>query len=83
MHVGQPEIAALEAVGQLCVVEAKQEQDRGVEAELVGLAEREAGFHGVTGQPHRKTIRVTVTGLIRFVRTAINWDHSSFFGDGR
>ena len=50
VHVGQAEVAALEAVGQLGVVEAQQVQDRGVqvvdvdlvlddvEAELVGLA---------------------------------------------
>ena len=31
MHVGQAEIAALEAVGQLGVVEAEQVQDGGVE----------------------------------------------------
>ena len=49
MHVGQPEIAALETVGQLGVIEAEQVQQRGVqvvdvnailddvEAELVGL----------------------------------------------
>ena len=51
-HVGQAEIAALEAVGQLQVVEAEQVQDRGVEvvdvdrvlddvpADVVGLADR-------------------------------------------
>ena len=49
-HVGQPEVAALEAVGQPRVVDAQQVQDRGVQvvdvdrvldggvAELVGLA---------------------------------------------
>ena len=35
MHVGQAEIAALEAVGQLGVVEAEQVQDRGVQ--VVGV----------------------------------------------
>ena len=52
MHVGQAEVAALEAEGELRVVEAEQVQDRGVqvvnvdavldgvEAEVVGLAER-------------------------------------------
>ena len=51
VDVGQAEVAALEAVGQLGVVEAQQVQDRGlqvvdvdavldgVEAELVGLAD--------------------------------------------
>ena len=31
VHVGQPEVAALEAVGQPRVVEAHQVQDRGLE----------------------------------------------------
>ena len=51
VHVGQPEVAALEAEGQLRVIEAQQVQDRrlqvvdvdavldGDEAELVGGAE--------------------------------------------
>ena len=50
VHVGQAEVAALEAVGQLLVVEAQQVQDRrlqvvdvdrflgGVEAQVVGRA---------------------------------------------
>ena len=53
MHVGQAVVAALEAVGQLRVVEAEQVQDRGLqvvdvdlvlgdaEAEFVGLAVRD------------------------------------------
>ena len=76
MHVGQAEIAALEAVGQLGVVEAEQVQDRGVqvvdvdlvggcvEAELVGLAERGAGLHSAAGQPHAETIRVMVAAVV-------------------
>ena len=31
VHVGQPEVAALEAVGQPLVVEAQQVQERGVQ----------------------------------------------------
>ena len=76
MHVGQTEIAALEAVGQLGVVEAEQVQDRGVEvvdvdfvrrgveAELVRLAERGAGLHAAAAQPHRETIRVMVSAVV-------------------
>ena len=37
MHVGQPEVAALEAVGQPLVVEAEQVQDRGVQVVDVDL----------------------------------------------
>ena len=56
MDVGEAEVAALEAEGQLLVVEAEQVQDRGVEvvdvdavfdgaeAEFVGLAEDGAGL---------------------------------------
>ena len=56
MHVGQAEVAALEAVGESCVVEAEQVQQRGVqvvdvdrvgddvEAEVVGLAVRIPGL---------------------------------------
>ena len=51
VHVGQPEVAALEPVGEPGVVEAQQVQDRGlqvvdvdrvfddVEAQVVGLAD--------------------------------------------
>ena len=50
MHVGQAEIATLEAIGQLLVIDAQAVQDRGVQvvnvdrlvgdvvAEIVGLA---------------------------------------------
>ena len=50
MHVGQPVVAALEAIGQLLVVQAQQVEDGGLEvvdvdpvpghgeAEFVGLA---------------------------------------------
>ena len=31
MHIGQPEVAALEAVGQLRVIEAEQVQNRRVQ----------------------------------------------------
>ena len=76
MHIGQAEIAALEAIGQLGVVEAEQVQDRGVEvvdvdfvggrveAELVGLAESCSRFHAAAGQPHAETIRVMVAAVV-------------------
>ena len=65
MHVGQAEVAAGVAVGELLVVEAQQVQDRGVqvvdvdlvldglEAELVGRAVDVPPLHAAAGQPHR------------------------------
>ena len=62
MDVGQAEIAASVAVGQLLVVEAEQVQERRVqvvdvhlvlrhvEAELVALANRHASLHAAAGQ---------------------------------
>ncbi len=56
MHIGEAEVAALEAIRQFRVIEAEQVQQRrvqvvdvdlvlrGVEAEFVGFAKREAGF---------------------------------------
>ena len=39
MHVGEPVVAALEAVGELRVVEAEQVQDGGVEVMDMGQAQ--------------------------------------------
>ena len=75
-HVGQAEVAALEAVGQPRVVEAEQVQHRGVqvvdvdpvlddvEAEVVGLAERDARLDPAAGQPHREGVRVVVAAVV-------------------
>src|SRR3954452_8020312 len=72
MHVGQPEVAALEAVGELLVIEAEEVEDRGLEvvdvvfvldggeAELVGLAEDQAGVHAAAGDPHGEGVDVMV-----------------------
>ena len=74
--VGQAEVAALEAVGQLRVVEAEQVQHRGVqvvdvdlvlddvEAELVGLAERDARLDAAAGQPHREGVGMMVAAVV-------------------
>ena len=64
MHVGQPEVAALEAVGQLCVVYAKAVQQRGLEivnvdrvfgdvvAVVVGCAMHESGLDAAASHPN-------------------------------
>ena len=52
MHVGQPEIAALEAVGQLRVVEAEQVQDGGVE-----IVDVDSVGGGVDAELNRLAIR--------------------------
>ena len=62
-HVGQAEVAALRAVGQLRVIDAERAQDRRVEivdmdrilhdvvAEVVGLAVRDAALDAAAGHP--------------------------------
>ena len=73
MHVGQPVVSALEAVGQLFMIEAEQVHDGclqvvdmnpvfdNTETEFVGLAVIEAGFGTTTSEPHRVAIGVMVT----------------------
>ena len=75
MNVGQAEVAAGVAVGELLVVEAEQVQDRGVqvvdvdrvldglEAELVGRAVDVAALDAAAGQPHREAVVVVVAAV--------------------
>ena len=75
MHVGQAEVAAGVAVGELFVVEAQQVQDRGVqvvdvdlvldrlEAELVGRAVDVAALDAAAGQPHGEAVVVVVAAV--------------------
>ena len=72
VHIGQPVVAALEAERQSFVVEAQQVHDRGLqivdvdfvlddaEAQFVGLAVVQAGFHAAAGEPHREAIRIVI-----------------------
>src|SRR5262249_17539743 len=76
LHVRQPEIAALEAVGQLRVIEAEAMQNGGVqvvdvdfvphdvEAEFVGLADGDAGPDAAAGQPDSEGLRVMVAAQL-------------------
>src|SRR5262249_19125470 len=71
-NVGQAEVAALELVRQLQVVESEQVQDRRVQvvdvdrlfgdvpAQLVGLAEHLAALDAAAGHPQRERERVVV-----------------------
>src|SRR5689334_22123206 len=64
VHVRKAEVAALEAEGELGVVEAEEVDDGGLEvvdvdsvldsgvAEFVAVAEAEAGLHAAAGEPH-------------------------------
>ena len=75
VDVGQAEIAAGVAVGELFVVEAQQVQDRrvqivdvdvvldGREAELVGGAVDVAALHAAAGQPHREAVVIVVAAV--------------------
>src|SRR5262249_16466207 len=76
VDVGQPEIAALEAVRQLLVVETEQVQDRrlqgvdvdgvfgGVEAQFVGGAVGLAGLHAGAGHEHGVAVWVVVAAEV-------------------
>jgi hypothetical protein len=75
VHVGESEVAARHAVGQLFVIEAQQLQDsrvqvvdvhpvlHGLEAEFVGGPVHLATFHPATGEPHREAPVVMVAAV--------------------
>ena len=70
--VGQAEVAALELVGELFVVDPQQPQHRRVQvvhvdgilddvvAELVGAADGHARLGAAAGQPHRERPRMVI-----------------------
>src|SRR5260370_13568170 len=72
VDVGKAVIAALEAVGQLLVVQAEQVQNGRLEvmdvdrilddviAQLVSCAEGQAALDAAAGQPHGEGVRVVV-----------------------
>ena len=63
-------------IGQLGVVEAQEMQNRGVqivyvhaildhvEAELIGIAQRQAGLDAAAGQPHREGVGMMVAAVV-------------------
>src|SRR5258708_40371130 len=76
VHVGEPEIAAMEAEGELGVNEAEQVQKRGmqvvdvdavgggVEAEFVAFAESESGLDAAAGHPHGEDVGMMVAAVV-------------------
>src|SRR5437660_11157424 len=76
VHVGEAEIPALEAVGQLRVVDPQAVQDGGVQvmhmdgvvddvvAEVVRLAIDQAPFDASAGHPNGEAARMMVTAVV-------------------
>src|SRR5215467_6268316 len=74
--VGQPEVAATEAVGQLLVIEAEQVENRGVEivnvhpvlhrviADIIGRSVNEARLDAAPGHPDRVAVRIVIASII-------------------
>src|SRR5437867_1917539 len=72
MHISKPEIAALEAEGQLLVIQTEQMENRcmqvvhmhaifdRVKTKFVGLADDRARFYSATRQPHRECVNVVI-----------------------
>lgn len=72
MHIGQPEVAALELVGQAFVVDAHLMENGGLEvvnvngvldgvhAEFVALPVGDTGLHAAAGHPCGEGIRVVI-----------------------
>ncbi len=72
-NVGNPKVAALEAVGQPFVVQAEQSQDRCVEivhvngrlgnapSDIVRLADHLSASDAATGEPHTEGIGMMIT----------------------
>src|SRR6516165_9140402 len=82
MHIGEPEISALEAVGQPRVLHAQKEQDGGlqvvdvngvgadVEAEFVGSAVGDARPGAAAGQENSEGKRMVIAAQVLAVRCA-------------
>ena len=84
MHIGEAEVAALEAPGELFVVEAELVEQGGMkvvdvdpafgdaEAEFIGGAVEVAGTEPPAGDPHREGIDVVVAadGGAHFLRSS-------------
>ena len=76
LHADEPLIEALKFECEAHRVEAQQVQDGGVqvvdvnpvardvEAELVALAERDAGLDAAAGQPHCECVRMMVAAVV-------------------
>src|SRR5215510_8643160 len=86
MDIRQPEIAPLKSIGELCMIEAEQFEERRVqvvymnsisnrvESEFVGLADCHAGFDSPTGEPDRKGLVVMIAAEAA-IRIGIAFHH--------
>src|SRR3954462_4707420 len=86
-HVGEAEIAAAVAIGQLRVIDAEQVEDRRVEivnvhrlvdrleAEVVGGAVTHPPLDPAPAQPHREAERVVIPPVLGLPRAAADFHH--------
>src|SRR5258708_18295670 len=86
MNVREPEVAALEAVGELLVINAHAVQDGRVQivdvdrifhdivTVVVGLAETEAGLDSAAGHPDRITAAMVIAAVIFFFNFSLAID---------
>src|SRR5687767_3307090 len=75
MHIGEPEIAALEAMGQARMIEAEEVENRGVEivdvdaiadaveAEVVAFTVHEAAFHAAAREPQGEAVWMMIAAV--------------------
>jgi hypothetical protein len=75
-NIREPEVSALELIGQLGVVDAQRAQDRGMQivdvdrifhdvvAVIVGLALADAGRDAAAGEPHGEAARMMIAPVI-------------------
>src|SRR3954466_15242797 len=86
-HVGEAEIAAAVAIGQLRVIDAEQVENRRVEivdvhrlvnsleAEVVGGAVDHSTLDAAPGPPHREAERVVIPPILRLPGAAADFHH--------
>src|ERR1700722_19477851 len=77
LHIGQSEIAALEAVGETLVVDPQTVEDGRLQIVnvhrvfddivgiVIGLAEGNAGLHTAAGDPYGETPAMVIAAIIR------------------
>ena len=76
MHIGQAEVSSSVPVGEPCMVDPHQVQDRGVEimhihfvahdrfADVVGFAMYDSPFDSSASQPDRKTVSMMAAAVV-------------------
>src|ERR1043166_4084999 len=86
LYVRQAEIPALEAVGELLVIETEQVQNgrvqvvdvysvfSDVKTEFVGFTDGHSGFDAAAGQPHGKSLRMMIAAQFA-AKVGVGFDH--------